>query len=318
MDAGTDATDILNGNLIPIKLGIIGVVNRSHLHTMEGKRISDAIKDEANFLKTVYPSVAHKHGIPSLARTLHRILLSRIENCLPQLRQRIKSSILHYERVLESLGDAMEDPKKSLLEILTKYATTYCNKITGTHSELETRELTGGARISYIFIETYGRTLDGIDPLEGLNRASIITAIRNTNGVRPPFFIPETCFELLVKKQIERLESPSLACVQLIHDELDRIITDCGPQLAVTMSRFPALHKSIKSITSDLIKIRVQETNEMVKNLVRIHCSYINTSHPDFLKDKMDILAGLRHGSGEEQGLQMLKWYCTTSMISYF
>lgn len=35
MDAGTDAMDVLMGRVIPVKLGIIGVVNRSvwaHLH----------------------------------------------------------------------------------------------------------------------------------------------------------------------------------------------------------------------------------------------------------------------------------------------
>ncbi|BES95498.1 dynamin 1-like protein [Nesidiocoris tenuis] len=301
MDAGTDATDILTGNVIPVKLGIVGVVNRSQLHTVEGKRISDAIKDEANYLRTVYPSIAYKHGIPSLARTLHRILLERIENCLPQLRQRIKASISHYERLYSDFGSPIdeEDPKKLLLEILTKYSNTYCNRITGTHIELETKELTGGARITYIFQETYGKTLEGVDPLDGLSRAAIVTAIRNTTGLKPTFFIPGACFELLVKKQIERLESPSLTCVQLIHDELERIITDVGPQLTATMLRFPALHKKIRSITTDLIKARVSETNDMVRNLVRIHCSYINMAHPDFVRDKIVLLAELKNCSGE-------------------
>lgn len=29
MDAGTDATDALTGRVIPVKLGLVGVVNRS-------------------------------------------------------------------------------------------------------------------------------------------------------------------------------------------------------------------------------------------------------------------------------------------------
>lgn len=29
MDAGTDATDVLTGRVIPVKLGLVGVVNRS-------------------------------------------------------------------------------------------------------------------------------------------------------------------------------------------------------------------------------------------------------------------------------------------------
>lgn len=37
----------------------------------------------------------------------------------------------------------------------------------------------GGARICYIFHETFGRTLQSIDPLGGLTELDILTAIRN-------------------------------------------------------------------------------------------------------------------------------------------
>lgn len=47
---------------------------------------------------------------------------------------------------------------------------------------------------------------------------------RNANGPRPALFVPEVSFELLVKRQIRRLEEPSLRCVELIHEEMQRII----------------------------------------------------------------------------------------------
>ena len=37
----------------------------------------------------------------------------------------------------------------------------------------------GGARICYIFHETFGRTLRHVDPLGGLTQLDILTAIRN-------------------------------------------------------------------------------------------------------------------------------------------
>lgn len=46
----------------------------------------------------------------------------------------------------------------------------------------------------------------------------------NANGPRPALFVPEVSFELLVKRQIRRLEEPSLRCVELIHEEMQRII----------------------------------------------------------------------------------------------
>ena len=41
---GTDAIDILCGRVIPVKLGIIGVVNRSQQDIMDSKVLKDYIK----------------------------------------------------------------------------------------------------------------------------------------------------------------------------------------------------------------------------------------------------------------------------------
>jgi hypothetical protein len=51
-------------------------------------------------------------------------------------------------------------------------------------------------------------------------------------GPRPSLFVPEVSFELLVKRQIRRLEEPSLRCVELVHEEMQRIIQQCGAQVS--------------------------------------------------------------------------------------
>ena len=72
MDAGTDAIDILCGRVIPVKLGIIGVINRSQQDIKDNKNIRDQIKDEASFLQRKYPTLATRNGTPFLAKTLNR------------------------------------------------------------------------------------------------------------------------------------------------------------------------------------------------------------------------------------------------------
>lgn len=86
MDAGTDAIDILCGRVIPVKLGIIGVVNRSQQDIMNNKSIKDALKDEAGFLQSKYPTLATRNGTPYLAKTLNRLLMHHIRDCLPDLK----------------------------------------------------------------------------------------------------------------------------------------------------------------------------------------------------------------------------------------
>ena len=97
----------------------------------------------------------------------------------------------------------------------------------------------GGARICYIFHETFGRALDSISPLTGLTTMDILTAIRNATGPRPALFVPEVSFELLVKRQIRRLEEPSIRCIELVHEEMQRIIQHCGNEVQQEMLRFP-------------------------------------------------------------------------------
>ncbi len=86
----------------------------------------------------------------------------------------------------------------------------------------------GGARVCYIFHETFAKALSSVEPLGGLAVVDILTAIRNATGPRPALFVPEVAFELLVKRQIRRLEDPSLRCVELVHEEMQRIIQHCG------------------------------------------------------------------------------------------
>lgn len=280
MDHGTDAMDVLSGRVIPVRLGIIGVVNRSQADINSSKDVKVALKDEASFLSRKYPGIASRNGTPYLARTLNRLLMHHIRDCLPELKTRVNVMTAQFQQLLISYGDEIQDKPQILLQIITKFAAAYCNTIEGTSRNIETTELCGGARICYIFHETFGSALELLDPLGSLNRLDVLTAIRNANGTRPALFVPEVSFELLVKKQVKRLLDPSLRCVELVHEEMQRIIQHCGTQQE--MQRFPKLHERIVDVVTALLRQRLPITNTMVQNLVDIELAYINTKHPDF------------------------------------
>uniref|UniRef100_A0A3Q4G3A6 Dynamin-1-like protein n=1 Tax=Neolamprologus brichardi TaxID=32507 RepID=A0A3Q4G3A6_NEOBR len=277
MDAGTDAMDVLMGRVIPVKLGIIGVVNRSQLDINNKKSVADAIRDEHAFLQKKYPSLANRNGTKYLARTLNRLLMHHIRDCLPELKTRINVLAAQYQSLLSSYGEPVEDQSATLLQLITKFATEYCNTIEGTAKYIETAELCGGARICYIFHETFGRTLESVDPLGGLSTIDILTAIRNATGPRPSLFVPEVSFELLVKKQVKRLEEPSLRCVELVHEEMQRIIQHCS-----NYSTQVANGDSLSCTSSKSNHCKLFLFSPQVHNLVAIELAYINTKHPDF------------------------------------
>jgi len=84
MDKGTDAMDVLTGKVIPLNLGFIGVINRSQEDINAKRPIRDALKAEQNFFKNhpLYKTVSGKCGTSYLAKTLNKILMHHIRDCL--------------------------------------------------------------------------------------------------------------------------------------------------------------------------------------------------------------------------------------------
>ena len=282
MDEGTDAVDLLTGKIIPVKLGIIGVVNRSQQDILDSKPIKDALHDEEVFLRQHYPALAVRNGSAYLAQTLNKLLMKHIRENLPVLRHEISSKLSIYESQLQELGEPIREKGPALLQILTKFASSYCQKIEGTSRDIETHQLSGGARICYIFHNIFAETLNSIAPLEGLKRADILHAISNAMGPRPALFVSEMAFELLVKRQIRLLLQPSLQCVELVYEELQRIIQYCLSHIR-DFQRFQTLREQMNTVVMGVLRERLPVTNRMVESLIQIELAYINTNHPDFV-----------------------------------
>lgn len=113
--------------------------------------------------------------------------------------------ISQFQSLLNSYGEDVTDKSQTLLQIITKFASAYCATIEGTARNIETTELCGGARICYIFHETFGRTLDGIHPLTGENFKFFIELLSLSI-----YFEYHILFIYLLKKIIKSLKSLSL------------------------------------------------------------------------------------------------------------
>ncbi|KAK7726061.1 Dynamin-related GTPase protein [Botryosphaeria dothidea] len=286
MDHGTNALDILSGRVYPLKLGFIGVVNRSQYDIQENKSLSDALQAERDFFKQhpAYRNMANRCGTQFLARTLNTTLMSHIRERLPDIKARLNTLMGQTQQELASYGDVAfigkEHRGSLVLQLMTRFASSFISSIDGTSSEISTRELCGGARIYYIFNSVFGNSLDSIDPTQNLSTLDIRTAIRNSTGPRPSLFVPEMAFDLLVRPQIKLLESPSQRCVELVYEELIKICHTCGSN---ELSRYPRLQGKLIEVVSDLLRERLGPASTYVESLIAIQRAYINTNHPNFL-----------------------------------
>ena len=286
MDHGTNAMDILTGRVYPLKLGFIGVVNRSQHDIQANKNLSEALQAERDFFKhhPAYRNMADRCGTQFLAKTLNSTLMVHIRERLPDIKARLNTLMGQTQQELASYGDAAFTGKEHrgslILQLMTKFASSFISSIDGTSSEISTKELCGGARIYYIFNSVFGNSLESVDPTTNLSVLDIRTAIRNSTGPRPSLFVPELAFDLLVKPQIKLLEMPSQRCVELVYEELIKICHTCG---STELSRYPRLQGKLIEVVSDLLRERLGPCSQYVESLISIQRAYINTNHPNFL-----------------------------------
>lgn len=286
MDHGTNALDILSGRVYPLKLGFIGVVNRSQQDIRSGKSLSEALKAEAEFFRhhPAYRNMANRCGTQFLAKSLNSTLMAHIRDRLPDIKARLNTLMGQTQQELASYGNKQFSGKEHrgslILQLMTRFASSFISSIDGTSSEISTKELCGGARIYYIFNSVFGNSLETIDPTHNLTVSDIRTAIRNSTGPRPSLFVPELAFDLLVKPQIKLLEAPSQRCVELVYEELIKICHTCGSQ---ELLRFPRLQGKLIEVVSDLLRERLGPCSNYVESLISIQRAYINTNHPNFL-----------------------------------
>lgn len=309
MDAGTDCADILSNRVIPLKRGHIAVVNRSQKDINENVPIRAGVLKETQFFQShhKYRSMLSKCGTSNLSRTLNQILMIHIRDCLPDIKMKISKLMVSVQENIDSLGEGLEIDGAGagavLLRVLSKFSANISSCLDGRatgDSTFETTmtELYGGARISYIFSETFGRRLRGLDPFEGLDDEDIRTAIANANGTRPSLFVPEISFDLLVRRQIARLEQPALQCVDFVFDEMQRISGQCETD---ELNRFPELRERVFEIVNNMLRSCVKPAQQMIGNMIQIELAFINTSHPDFIGGKQALAQISRKASVSAQ-----------------
>ena len=301
MDEGTDAMELLQGQIYPLKLGYIGVVCRSQKDINDGKEISESLKTEDKFFKThpVYHKLSHNLGIGALTSKLNALLIRHIKRTLPQIRDKISSIISQKRQELDSLGADLdfEGPKGAksvMLNIVSKYTTTFNNYIDGDFVKQSSDLLLGGSRINYIFSHTLFNALDALHPLKTLTDDDIRTCVKNASALTPRLFVEEKAFHILMKQQIARLQEPALQCAEQVYGELRDLISNITlPEL----DRYKKLHFAIIDVLNNLLSDYLEPTTQMIKNLIACEDAYINVNHPDFIVAKDALLNLFKKGN---------------------
>uniref|UniRef100_A0A8C7YNL9 Dynamin-2 n=1 Tax=Oryzias sinensis TaxID=183150 RepID=A0A8C7YNL9_9TELE len=285
MDEGTDAKDILENKLLPLRRGYIGVVNRSQKDIDGKKDINAAIAAERKFFLShpAYRHLADRMGTPYLQKVLNEQLTNHIRDTLPALRSKLQSQLLSIEKEVEEYKNFRpDDPSrktKVLLQMVQQFSVDFDKCIEGSGDKIDTAELSGGAKINRIFHERFPFELVKMEFNEKELRKEISYAIKNIHGIRTGLFTPDMAFETIVKRQIGKIKEPCTKCVDMVISELVSTVRQCTKKLA----QYPLLREEMERIVTQHIRDRERDTKEQVLLLIDIELSYMNTNHEDFI-----------------------------------
>ncbi|PKK17415.1 dynamin-2 [Columba livia] len=259
MDEGTDARDVLENKLLPLRRGAAAKFFLSH---------------------PAYRHMADRMGTPHLQKVLNQQLTNHIRETLPSLRSKLQSQLLSLEKEVEEYKNFRpDDPTrktKALLQCVPPAARP--SPFPAQKRPVDTLELSGGARINRIFHERFPFELVKMEFDEKDLRREISYAIKNIHGVRTGLFTPDLAFEAIVKKQVVKLKEPCLKCVDLVIQELINTVRQCTSKLA-----YPRLREETERIVTTHIREREGKTKDQILLLIDIELSYINTNHEDFI-----------------------------------
>ena len=283
--------DVINNTTYPLKYGYIGVTCRNNKDNFNNKSIESAMQEEEERYKEIneYNSIIHLLGITKLTKRLSEILTSKIKTAIPSIKENLSDMIYKKENELHNLGgeSLIESDdiviNTYLLASVFKFSSEYKTLIEGSivNPNLN-KSYIGAANINTLLTQHFKNEITSIDPFDKLTNEEILIVINNTKGLKPSLFIPEDAFEVLVKQQIQRLEEPSLRYVKKIYNEL---INSLDLIDVKEIKRYKLLESKIKEIMIATINQCLAPTNQMVKNIIQIELSFINSSHPDFLSD---------------------------------
>ncbi|GJQ72967.1 shi [Trypoxylus dichotomus] len=286
MDDGTDARDILENKLLPLRRGYIGVINRSQRDIDGKKDITAALAAEKKFFLShpSYRHIADRLGTPYLQRILNQQLTNHIRDTLPSLRDKLQKQLLTLEKDVEEYRHIRpDDPSvktKAMLQMIQQLQSDFERTIEGSGSaQINTMELSGGAKINRLFHERFPFEIVKMEIDEKELRREIAFAIRNIHGIRVGLFTPDMAFEAIVKKQIARLKEPSLKCVDLVVQELSNVVRICTDKMA----RYPRLREETERIIATQIRQKEQQCKDQLIVLIDCELAYMNTNHEDFI-----------------------------------
>jgi len=314
MDKGTNARDVLLNKVYPLKLGYIGVVNRSQKDIDDNKPMEKVIEAERRFFVTSndYKDIADQCGYSFLASTLNQILMKHIKSTLPSVHNEINELLRRKERELQgygdTFGDSLEAQQMFLYRMLEGYLTAYQDLLFGSSDQLRMNGLDGGQYLIDYLVNDLPRKLEEMPAVKDMSREEVRKMIEANSGLQRSLFFPEATFHRLVKDYIERMRAPSVEAAEIVHHRMMELHTQV---IFPELDRFPKVKNLLTQAIADIAREKVEECINFINQIIDIQTSYMNAEHKAFMERTQSSLQSGSLANNIDLLLELVdRYYC--------
>ena len=271
MDAGTDARRALLNEEIPLKLGYVGVKNRSKLDLNNRISMAETKRKEKEFFKThpAYKNLpAGNLGTDVLINKLTKIYFKIIRENLPRIVKAINDRLKTAEEELQGLGQPMPTDDAGKMSLLWNMINEYCdifrNVLQGkyTNKRLSFLDGEGGFKIKILYKKL-------LEEFTGDYKA--------TAG-----FPSVDAFIYLLRPQLEKLKDPIEECFNEVFQYIDFL---SGKILEKTFTRFPQAVNDMSDLVSNYLIEERDKTKYIIDSMVDMEINYLFTNDYEYLNN---------------------------------
>ena len=311
MDKGTNAAKMLQGKEVPLRLGYVGVKNRSQQDIQGNMSVEQALREEQEYFARheIYSSLPQNLlGTQNLTGRLTKVLFTHIKTLMPDILHEVVLKLKECEeRVIELGPSAPTDPKQKvqlLWNMVTDFVEIYKSVIRGKYdrkrSSRLTKDLNQGTDIKMLFKDLLNDFTGDYQATKDCTDDDIKLAIAMHEGDSIPGFPSVDVFIYLIMPQLERLREPVLDALSQTHQNLESL---SHMIIERVFYRFPPLIGEMCEVASRVLMMEKENCRSVVDRLIDAEESYIFTNDIEYLSNRSDIVP---KGDGRKTDSQLI------------
>ena len=308
MDAGTDAKKVLMNEEIPLKLGYVGVKNRSKQDLNNKISMAETQRKEREFFKShpVYKNLPAGHlGTEVLINKLTKIYFRIIRENLPRIVKAINDRVKTAEEELQSLGQPMPTDDAGKMSMLWNMINEYCDVfrkvLQGKYNNKRVNFLEGegGFKIKILYKKLLEEFTENYKATAGYTDENINYALTIHEGDSIPGFPSVDAFIYLLRPQLEKLKDPIEECFQEVFQYLDFL---SGKIMEKTFTRFPQAINDMTDLVSNYLMEERDKTKYLIDSVVDMEINYLFTNDYDYLNNFTTFIPKQKPNQGNTGG----------------